>query len=210
MKIDFDNRILSALSAAFDYVMLAFYWMLCSMPVVTAGAATTAMLSVTLGVDRVTGSVSKRFFRAFKSNFKLATRIWLTFLALGIVLAEDVYACWGGRLQGNTVVWLRGVTVISAAVYFLLLSVIFAITAKFKVNYRQAFYNAFVMLLHKPLLVFAALSLAAVFAASFVFLLAVGILPAGLALYLWTLVFRRMFRPYLPQNNPCSEEDGLL
>lgn len=49
MRINFDNKFLQAMSDAFDAVWLAFLWMLCSLPIVTMGAAATAVFSVHLG-----------------------------------------------------------------------------------------------------------------------------------------------------------------
>ena len=66
-------------------------WFLCSIPIVTIGASTAALYSVTLKIaaDRETG-ITKEFFQAFRENFPQATRLWLCSLLLGIALAADL------------------------------------------------------------------------------------------------------------------------
>ena len=84
----------------FSYLMMRFawgcylnlLWLVCSLPIVTMGAATTALYYVTLKIaDNAEGDITQQFFRAFRSNFKQATQLWLILLALGVVLGVDIY-----------------------------------------------------------------------------------------------------------------------
>ena len=71
---------------------LNLLWFVCSIPVVTLGASTTALYDVALKIARGDDAeIGRRFFASFKSNFKQATQIWLILLALGIVLGTDIY-----------------------------------------------------------------------------------------------------------------------
>lgn len=61
-----------------DVLLLNLLWILCSLPVVTIGAATCAAFSVTLKmVDDEEGYIVKPFFKYFKQNFKQGTLMWL-------------------------------------------------------------------------------------------------------------------------------------
>jgi len=71
---------------------LNLLWAVCSLPIVTFGAATTALYDVTLRMARnEEGDLTAQFFRAFRSNFVQATQLWLVVLALGAVLGTDIY-----------------------------------------------------------------------------------------------------------------------
>ena len=62
-------------------------WFLCCLPIVTAGASTTALFYVTLKLAKdEEGAITRSFFRAFRRNFRKATLIWLILLAGGAVL----------------------------------------------------------------------------------------------------------------------------
>ena len=61
---------------------LNILWLICSLPIFTIGASTTALFYCTLKMaeDRDEG-LTRMFFRAFRSNFKPATKLWLILLA---------------------------------------------------------------------------------------------------------------------------------
>lgn len=73
-------------------------WLVCSLPVVTAGAATTALYAVLLerrsmGFD----GAFPAFFRAFRRHWRTATLLWLPALVLGVVW---LWAAWLTAAQG--------------------------------------------------------------------------------------------------------------
>lgn len=73
-----------------NLLILNVLWILCSLPIITMGAATTAMYSVLFAYRRKeTDSVFKPFFAAFKKNFLRSTLCWIVLLVLGIALAYD-------------------------------------------------------------------------------------------------------------------------
>lgn len=76
-----------------NLVILNVLWILCCLPVITAGAATTALYSVTLKIVRNSeGYIIRNYFKAFKENFKQATVIWTGVLLFVIVTAaEGIY-----------------------------------------------------------------------------------------------------------------------
>lgn len=81
-----ESGIMKALSFVGDLVVLNLVFIVCCLPVVTIGAATTGlnrvMLKKVMGQDE--GSL-KPFFRTFRSSFRRATVMWLVFLtAVGL------------------------------------------------------------------------------------------------------------------------------
>ncbi|HAX53555.1 MAG TPA: hypothetical protein DIW07_01855, partial [Lachnospiraceae bacterium] len=86
-----DNVVMRALSRVCDFILLNILWMICSIPLFTIGASTTALYTVMLKiVKNEEGYIVKGFFRAFKDNFKKGTIIWLIMSGIGIVLGFDV------------------------------------------------------------------------------------------------------------------------
>ena len=69
-----------------DMMLLNVLTVLLSLPVVTAGAATAALYDATWRILQDEGSVYGAYFRAFKSNFKQATVLWLLTVASGALL----------------------------------------------------------------------------------------------------------------------------
>ena len=80
-----DNPFFRLMGAIGDLVVLNILWLLCCLPVVTAGASTLALFAIVhkiaAGEDYRTAS---GFFKAFRRDFKQATALWLVVLAAGI------------------------------------------------------------------------------------------------------------------------------
>lgn len=86
-----DNPVWNFMSKVADLVILNFLVILFSLPVVTAGAAWTAMHFVTIRMaNKEERYVIKDFWRSFKQNFKQATAIWLITLVAAFVFMGDV------------------------------------------------------------------------------------------------------------------------
>lgn len=81
-----------ALNKLADWMLLSLLWMICSIPLVTIGAANTALYTMTLRMVRnEEGGIIKGFLKAFKDNFLQSTfiHLFLTVL-LGILLLNRV------------------------------------------------------------------------------------------------------------------------
>ena len=74
-------------SKLFDLWMLGMLWLLCSIPVLTIGASTTALYyAVTHSVKSDDGYASHMFFRSFRRNFRQATILWLVLVGLFMLM----------------------------------------------------------------------------------------------------------------------------
>ena len=88
---NYDNPFWRFIGKLCDVMILNVLWVLCSIPVVTMGASTTAVYYVTLKLVRdEDGYTFRSYFRSFKENFKQATAIWLLLLGTGIILLIDI------------------------------------------------------------------------------------------------------------------------
>ena len=65
-----DNIIIRVLTRVFDFIVLNVLWVLCSVPIITIGASTTALYSMMLKiVANEEGYIIRGFFEDFKKNF---------------------------------------------------------------------------------------------------------------------------------------------
>lgn len=128
-----DNALMSFLTKMAYSAYLNILWLLCSLPVVTMGAATTALFYVTLKMaeDRDDG-LTGMFFRAFRQNFVPATKLWLILLGAGGFLAVDGYVM--ARLWSRGILWtlLTAVIIAAAVLYLIVLLYAFPLLARFE------------------------------------------------------------------------------
>ncbi len=90
---DMDNPLMRALSTAADLIVLNFFALLCSLPLVTLGASWAAVSDVSLRLLRGEESrISRDFFRAFRENAKRGIPLGLLFLLAAALLYFDYLA----------------------------------------------------------------------------------------------------------------------
>lgn len=88
-----ENPIVRGISRIADFVILNLLWLICSLPVITIGASTTALYSVMLKlVKNEEGYIAKGFLKAFKENFKQSTLMWLLLILLWFILIIDFFS----------------------------------------------------------------------------------------------------------------------
>lgn len=127
-------------------VYLNILWFVCCLPVVTAGASTTALFYVTLKMAKnEEGAVTKDFLRAFRQNFKPATKIWLILCGLGAVLAFDGYVFYHMRFENVFWTIAAAVFLVALAAYFIILMYIFPLLARFDNTVTAMFKNSILL-----------------------------------------------------------------
>ncbi len=133
---------------------LNLLWFLCSLPIFTIGASTTALYYACLKVVRDEEShVAALFFRSFKENFKQATVLWLILLGLGLFLGADGYIVYHLRqssLGPAGVLWtlVLAVLIAVAIVYVIVLLYVFPLLASVSNTNTAMLKNAFLIGTH--------------------------------------------------------------
>lgn len=75
-----------------DLILLNVVYMATCIPVLTVGAASTALYTVTLKMCKnEEGYIIKEYWKVFKSNIKKSTIIWCVFLSIFLVLGIDFW-----------------------------------------------------------------------------------------------------------------------
>ncbi len=88
-----DSKLSRALTWAIDLVAAGLLWCLCSLPVVTIGAANAALYyTVVKCVRHGRGSLRRVFWDGLRSNLKGGTKMWLLYLAATAAGAANVTA----------------------------------------------------------------------------------------------------------------------
>lgn len=91
MKKFYDSRLYQILTTLSELMLLNLLTVLCSVPVVTAGASISALYSSLYKLKESAGTPAGNFFSAFKKHFKRATLHWLLLLFFLVFAAIDLY-----------------------------------------------------------------------------------------------------------------------
>lgn len=130
--LSYDSKFTQFLVKLYNCCYLNLLWGVCSLPIVTVGAATAALYDVTLRMARgAEPSVTRHFFKAFRENFRQATILWLVMLGLGCLLAFDVAILYQIRGQGSSLLYMAGLAavILGTVVYVLVLLYLFPLVA---------------------------------------------------------------------------------
>ena len=150
----YDSRFSQVMLKVCYACCLNLLWAVCSIPVFTIGAATAAMYDVSLKIVRDEEYyIAQNFFRAFRSNFKQATQIWLILLGIGAFLAGDGYLLYHLRAASTgpvAVFWtlVLAVVIAAAVVYVIVLLYVFPLVASVKNTNRAMLVNSFLIGTH--------------------------------------------------------------
>lgn len=130
--LSYDSKFTQFLVKLYNCCYLNLLWGVCSLPIVTVGAATAALYDVTLRMARgAEPSVTRHFFKAFRENFRQATILWLVMLGLGCLLAFDVAILYQIRGQGSSLLYMAGLAavILGTVIYVLVLLYLFPLVA---------------------------------------------------------------------------------
>lgn len=200
-----DNPVMALLTQLADLVIVNLLWFVCSIPIVTLGASTTALYYVCLKLaGREDVTAVKDFFASFKQNFKQATVIWLFFLVVFAFLGLDIYSVTTLSLYGSTSgTVLLGVFLLAAAVALPMFLFAFAVQARFDNAVKNTLKNAALLGIANPghtVLMVAVDALLGVLCARYCpFLLPV------LPVWFNSLLIKRIFTKVAPQDKTQEE-----
>ena len=108
---------------------LNILWLVCSLPVVTIGASTTALIYSCMKLRDDDGYPTKNFFHSFKINFKQATIIWLIYAAVAAAVIWGMIFWNHSDLPFATIAW--AVCILVGILWFISFMYVFAIQSKF-------------------------------------------------------------------------------
>lgn len=207
---NYDGPVMSAMSRIADLIILNILTVLCCIPIITAGAALTALHYMTIKMVRKEDCyIVRGYFKSFKQNFRQATIIWLILLVAMFIIWGDFFI-----LNSGIISLPKAFSVIIMAVGFLFMMMViytFPVLARFDNTIRNTLKNAFFMsILNLP----RTLLVIVIYVLPFVILLTAPILMpiiflGGLSIpvYLASYMFVKIFKKFEPQEEVIEEDD---
>ena len=140
--LSLESGLMRGMSWIADMVILNLLTILCSLPVITLGAAVTALYDAVGRLQRQEGGLFQAYFRAFRTNFKQATVIWCILLLVGVPL----WFCLHYQLQDIQGDKLMSILSFAAlALWSFVTAWVFPMQAKFENCVRGTLYNSFIL-----------------------------------------------------------------
>lgn len=199
-----DNGIFSFLGKVFDIIMLSIIWIICCIPIVTIGPATSAMYyTVVKVIRRNRGYISKEFFHSFKQNLKTGIGAGVIILVIGGLLLFNI------QLSTHMTGKLSLVLGYSYRVFFVLLICVsiyvFPNLSRFDLKVLQLFKTSLIMAIkHLPSTIGMLLIVMLSVAITAITLIGVFFMPA-VCLWIVSLLMERILKKYIPQSEEPKE-----
>lgn len=203
-----DNPFFRFLSRMADLMILNLLFILCSLPLFTAGASLCALFYVLFKMrENEEGYIARSFFKAFKENFKKGTVIWLIMLLLGLIFRQDL-----GVLRQKTGILagvLRVMVYLLEILWWSTLVYVFPLQGRFENTVQNTMRNAFFMAA-SHLKQTVAMS---IMAAAPVMLTVKSVTTMWYAILFWLMIgfaaiawfqtyyLRDIFKPYIPEES---------
>ena len=206
-----DNKFFQGLGKIIDVICLSAFWFFLCIPIVTAGAATTALYYTVNKVIRNNRSyIGREFWHAFKTNLRQSTIVWLILLLLYAIMGFDCYVMYQYAKAGvalGKIYIVFAVLMMFATMWAIYL---FPYIARFENQTKMILKNAALIALGnlwKTLLLFVLL-LAAAFAV-YIFPPAVFIIPCVYML-LANFILEKISQKYMsPEDLEAEKERNM-
>ncbi len=144
-----DNPFMRFLVRVGELVILNFLFLLCCIPVVTAGAAAAALQkSVQTILYDEDEPVTRVYFRAFRGNFKQATLCWLVLLFILCAMGANAFLL-NTLFSGNMVKLLGAVLAAITAAVLAVAGVLFPLMVRYENRLLDHVKNAMILALIK-------------------------------------------------------------
>lgn len=199
---DVENPVFQAIYTVGKIAMLNFMWLICSLPIFTMGASTTALIYACMKLHRRKGYIWSNFFTSFKENFKQSTVLFLLFLLAGVILGADMVL---GNQSGTGYGRMMKIgACILAVPYALTLLYVFAVQSKFVNTVKDTIRYSFFVALRNfkdtfQLLIFVVLTIWANTTVALVNYITI-IFGIGALAYFCSAYYIRVFERYVPKE----------
>lgn len=208
-----DSRFMRVMGRIGDLMILNVLFLLTCVPLVTIGAACTALYTACfrLGTRRE-GKLARTYFHAFRGELKRGTLLWLLLLLCGATAGLNAWVCY---LMPGALHWAFLLFAVLFALVLLIAGYAFPLLSLFDNGAAATFKNALILSLgYLPRSVLMAVFNFFPFALLLLDLYAflqMGFLWAALyfstAAYANTQLLKKVFAPYLPERDKEEEAD---
>lgn len=207
---NYDNPIWRFIGKFWDLLIIHILWVICCIPIVTVGAATTAMYYVTLRLVRDDdGYTIRSFFKSFKENFKQATIIWMLFLVIGLILGFDVYFVATVLTTSSTFRTVLATAFLAMLfIWLAMFTYVFPLQSRFYNPVKRTIFNSFFMSVRHVFSTIGMLVIDGVIVfLAFSYIPQLLIFGVALIAFFNSYLFNHIFKRYIPQEeNPADME----
>lgn len=194
-----------------DLMVLNVLTILCSLPIITIGAATSALHTILIRkVRKEDPTILKPYFRAFRDNFKQATLLWLPMLfVLAAITLDYIFLKDLGGIAGALITTLLA---IAAVLWQAMFVYVFPLQAHFENTNRQIFKNARLMALGAfprtvVMVVLSLIPLAILYFIGDLFLPFLLMLGISVPAFLCAKIYVPFFQRFEPEAEETAETD---
>ena len=206
----YDNPVWRAINRLGQIWLLDLLWLVTSLPLITIGASTTALIYACMKLREDDGYTVRNYFKSFKENFVQSTIIWLIYAAVGGLLAWALIFWNQTDSSSLKIPW--AVVIALFIPYVMSLLYVFACQAKFvnrvvdTIHYSiilsvKHFKYTFQMLLMTAFLVY--VNVATIAWANYI----TAFMGVGLVVYLFSIYYAQIFKRYVHEEDPDAEEE---
>lgn len=212
---DIDGPFIGGLTKFADIFILNILLVVCSLPIITAGASITATYYVMLKMVKDEESYTvKSFFKSFKQNFKQATGIWLILLVIGAVIYFDLQIMNGqapsfvpDEIMGKV---MSVFIMMGSLVLLFELLYVFPVLARFDNTVKNTMKNALLMSIrHLPsTIAMCVITVVPIVVIIYDIRMVILIFIAfGLVAYLNSKFLAKILKLYMPEEKITADED---
>lgn len=205
-----DNGFFAFMGKVWDLIWLNILWVVCCIPIVTIGPATTALYyAVVKVIRRERGYVTREFFHSFKDNLKLGSLSTIVYLILAYILYVDFTFAFAKKNEGATTgeFLVAGFIAVTTIIVFTLVFT-YPILSRFTLNFKGLFKTSFLISMkHFPTSFFLTVLVVACGLGIYIMPLFLFVVPS-LCCLINSLLIERVFKKYMPKPEGTSEETG--
>ena len=134
-------------------ILFNILFMITSLPLVTIGASTTALITVMMQIAKGEGREHvKVYFRTFIQEFLRSTVLWVITVVVMAIWYIDLYYFWKlGTTYGKVIF---GVTLVLAIITMMMILTMFAVMSKFEGSLKETFQRSRYILFHDFIWIF--------------------------------------------------------
>ncbi len=200
-----DNLFSRFMNVLFDIICIGILWIVCSIPLITAGAASTAAYyAMAKSVRYKTGYTAREFWRSFRCNMKQSIPIAIVFWIVMAVLFMDIWYVWMNDNKLNSALFMVLIFILFLAAGITLY--IYPLLSRFEKGTLELVKTAaFVMFKYLPITICLLLAFGIVCIGIYLMPWSVFVLP-GAFLYGLSFPMEWILRKLMPKAEAEDEE----
>ena len=214
---DMNSPVMVSLGKVTDCIWMSLLWLLCSLPLFTLGAATTALYRNMMHIRENKETGASFFFHSFVENFKKSTLCWMIIALMAGLVVLVGYGTFHLK-EAPTLTAMSAILLLCSILVLVIFIYVFPLLSFFENTVGNTMKNAFLIGIRNPLctLLASAFILAPVVLYLlnpfiFLYLFPVWIFAwPGTAAYIMSKRFRKVFLQYVPKEPEESEEPKEL